>query len=315
MQKIPSLSIIIEWENAKNADARRGRAMLAALTAQLLALAQEQPVIVELILIHDAAETDPAVMEADLKPIVASFPGSVMFAPCHDLDYYEQKNFGAGLARHDAILLLDCDVVPTPNWLRNLLDCYVAEGADLVCGATHMEQRTLYEKAFALFWFFPLASEVTQRRQTNRFFANNVVIRAEMLKSRPFPTSRLVRGKCRLLAETLIADQRVLMLEPTAKVIHPPPNGLRHFIKRALCSGHDDAMNNGYDGLRPAFWRYRSQLKHAARRILDHRREVDLGRLGAVSAIAVAAAYYGLIFTGEAISQINPHIIRNRLRV
>jgi glycosyl transferase family 2 len=74
-------------------------------------------------------------------------------APCRGLDYYQQKNFGAQQAKHEAILLVDCDIIPCNGWLRNLLECYVEEQADMMCGATHMEQRTLYEKAFALFWF------------------------------------------------------------------------------------------------------------------------------------------------------------------
>jgi glycosyltransferase involved in cell wall biosynthesis len=314
MQKIPSLSIVVEWENAKNADARRGRAMLSALTDQLLTLSTEQPVTAELILVHDAEETDSAEIAADLTPVVAAFPGPVTFAPCRDLDYYEQKNFGARQARNEAILLIDCDVIPTPGYLRNLLDCYIAEHADVVCGATLMEQRTLYEKAFAL-WFFPLASEIAAQRRISRFYANNVLFRGAVLRAKPFPAGDLVRGRCRLLADRLVADQHVLMREPTAKVMHPAPNGLTHFVKRALCHGHDDALKNYYDGFRHAAWRYRGQMKWVTNRIIARRGEVGLGRLGAAGAICIAMAYFGLIFAGEAISLVNPHLIRDRLRV
>lgn len=314
MQKIPSLSIVVEWENAKNADARRGRAMLAALTEQLLDLSTEQPVTVELILVHDAEETNPADIAADLESVVAAFPGPVTFTPCRDLDYYEQKNFGVRQAKHDAILLIDCDVIPAAGYLRNLLECYVAEKADVVCGATLMDQGTLYEKAFAL-WFFPLASEVPIRRKINRFYANNVLFRGEVLRATPFSAADLVRGKCRLLADKLVADQRVLLQEPAAKVIHPAPNGPVHFVKRALCHGHDDAMKNNYDGLRHAIWRYRGQMRWVTNRIMTRRGEVGLGRLGAAGAICIATVYFGLIFVGEAVSLINPHIIRDRLRV
>lgn len=315
MEKHPSLSIIVEWENAKSADVNRGLAMLEVLVSQLKELSTDLPAPSEMILVHDAEDDGSRDIAKIVAPLVADFPGTVKFAPCHGLDYYEQKNFGARQATNDAILLIDCDIVPCPSWLRNLLDCFAAEKADVVCGATHLEQTSLYQKAFALFWFFPLPSENPHRRRTNRFFANNVLFRADLLKQMPFPTCDLVRGKCVLLADLLLAQNRLLMLEPAAKVIHPPPNGLAHFIKRALCAGQDNALLNNYDGPRTALRRYRQRMEKAIRRIRTHRREVNLSFLGMAGAIFIAVAYFGFVFTGEVISLYNRTIIREHLRV
>jgi hypothetical protein len=92
----------------------------------------------------------------------------------------------------------------------------------------------------ALSWFFPLPSECISCKASH-FWANNVLFRANLLKRTPFPECLLVRGNADLLARTLIASGRSMYWEPNAKVIHPPPNGLAHFIKDALCKGQDDA--------------------------------------------------------------------------
>ena len=259
-------------------------------------------------------ETPKKVLRAS-QYALAGFPGSVSIAPCKKLDYYEQKNLGAQCATHEVILRVDCDIIPCSGWLHNLLVCYVEERADVVCGATHMETRSLYEKAFAAFWFFPLASEMPPRSTTSQFFANNVLFRAELLKNTPFPNAPLVRGKCTLLTEKLLKDHRSIYLEPSAKVIHPPPKGIVHFMKRALCSGQDNVVMEADRGLRGAFRRFRCQIKGAAKRIISHRQEVGLGPLGVVGATGIAASYITLQFVGEAISLISPQFIRKNFRV
>jgi hypothetical protein len=270
----------------------------------------------ELILVFDEEDGSAVDLRDRLADVLAGFPGTVRMASSRALDYYQQKNFGAQLAKHNAILLADCDIIPCGGWLRHLLNCYVEEQADVVCGATHMEQRTVYEKAFALFWFFPLASEMHQRSKASYFFANNVLFRADLLKSTPFPESPLlVRGNAELLARRLVASSRSIYREPNAKVIHPTPDGLAHFIKRALCSGQDSAVMNADRGLRAAFQRCRWQIKKAAKRIIHHRHDVGLAPWGIPAAVGIAASYFSLELIGETISLINPHFIRKNLRV
>jgi Glycosyl transferase family 2 len=324
LRDMPSLSIVVEWENAKHSDFQRGRAMLCSLIEQLRNLSSQLPAPPELILVYDADEGDPEGSMDGLGDVTAGFPGTVTVAPCHGLDYYEQKNFGAQLAKNEAILFLDCDVVPRRGWLQNLLDCYVQEGADVVGGATHMDKRSTYEKAFAAFWFFPLASEVHKRRAASRFFANNVIIRAELFRSTPFPNSLLIRGQCALLADKLLADHRSIYLEPGAVVTHPPPNGLAHFAKRALCAGHDKVAlrmdQRHWAGMlfrlpAAAVVRFWLEATAAAKRIILHRREAGLSSFEMVGAMGVAVSYIWFQFVGETISIINPRFVRKHFRV
>jgi Glycosyl transferase family 2 len=315
LQDLTSLSIVVEWENAKNSDFQRGRAMLSVLIDQLQSLSRARAAAFELILVYDGDEASVETIIASLQDITTRFPGTVTMAPCHGLDYYQQKNFGAQRAKYESILFVDCDIVPCPGWLQNLLDCYVEEGADVVGGATHMETRSLYEKAFAVFWFFPLASEVHQRGPASYFYANNVIFRADVFKNMPYPDSNLVRGQCVLLARKLLAHHHSIYSEPSAKVLHPPPNGLRHYIKRALCAGQDRVAGEAPLGLSGAFRQCYWEIRKAVKRIVAHRREVELSPLGVVGAMGIGASYFGLEFVGQVISFMNPNLLREKFRV
>ncbi|MDP9127187.1 MAG: glycosyltransferase family 2 protein [Pseudomonadota bacterium] len=315
LMSMPSLSIVMEWENAKNSDVQRGFATLSALAQQVRALRNASSVPPELLLIHDEAAVSGQSMRERLESAAAGFPGAVRIFSTRGLDYYQQKNFGAQKAVNDVVLFVDCDVVLTADWLERLLKCYVEEGADVVCGATHMEQRSVYEKSFAAFWFFPLASELGGRQRTSAFFANNVLFRSAVIKSLPFPDAPLVRGKCVLLSDQLRQRQYSMFIEPAASVLHPPPDGFLHFVKRALCAGHDNLAMTDHRGLRHSFWRFRAQLRAAISRIRLHRKEVGLSRGASVLAYATAGAYIGLAFLGEAISLYRSDWIYKYFRV
>jgi hypothetical protein len=311
----PSLSVVVEWENAKNSELPRARAMLAELASQLRRLSNRFPTPPELILVHDAGESTAVETLAAVREAVGDFPGAIEVLACDGLDYYGQKNFGASKARNAAILLADSDIIPEEDWLELLLTCLVEEDADVVCGATHLEVGDLYEKAFAAFWFFPLRSETPERRRSEHFFANNALFRAETLRRFPFPEAPLVRGNCLMLAKTLLAAGKSIYLEPAARVIHPPPNGLWHFVKRALCSGQDNVFLREDRGFRGAFRRWKAQTGAAMRRISANRREVGLRGPGVLASCFVAASYYGLEFIGDLVTQARPGLIRNHLRV
>lgn len=312
---LPSLSIVVEWENAKSSELDRARSMLVALADQTRRLSNRFPAAPELILVHDAEDSAAEDTLAVVRGAIGDFIGEIRVLPCEGLDYYAQKNFGAGAAHNQVVLLADSDIIPEPDWLERLLTCLVEEKADVVCGATHLDTGAFYEKAFAGFWFFPMRSETPPRQRSEHFFANNVAFRREVLAAFPFPDLPLVRGSCRVLAGTLLDNGKVIMIEPAARVGHPPPNGLAHFVKRALCSGQDNVHLQEEPGVLGAARRLKWQMVGARRRIMSHRRELGLGALGAVGALLVAAGYFGLEFIGDLVTRVNPTLIRTNLRV
>lgn len=312
---LPSLSIIVEWENAKSSELARARAMLSALAEQTRRLSNRFPAPPELILVHDAEDGAAEDTLAAVRPSVGDFVGEIRVLPCEGLDYYAQKNFGAAQARNEVILLADSDIVPDEDWLERLLSCLVEENADVVCGATLLDTGTFYEKAFAGFWFFPTRSETGERRRSEHFFANNVAFRKDVLRDHPFPDLPLVRGSCTVLARTLLENGKVIMIEPAARVGHPPPNGLGHFVKRALCSGQDNVYLRPEPGPMGAARRLKRQIGETRRRIQRNREELGLGPMGAVGGLLVAACYFGLEFVGDLVTQVHPTLIRSNLRV
>ena len=210
----PALSVVIEWENAKNSASNRAMVMLRSLVQQLDAERMRLGGPTELILVHDAEETTASEILMSVESEMAGFSGLVKTVPVENLDYYQQKTMGASQSRGDAILFVDSDVIPASGWLSNLLNCYFNEKADVVCGTTCISTDSLYAKTFALFWFFPLAQDAGVRRRTNHFFANNVLFRASVFRDLPFPESDLVRGKCIQLARMLGEHQKSIFIEP-----------------------------------------------------------------------------------------------------
>lgn len=109
-----------------------------------------------------------------------------------------------------------------------------------------MSTNSLMEKAFALHWFFPLRSPVTNVHcKVQHFFANNVAFRRGVFSAHPFPSipEGMTRGACNRLAAQLAQLGHPVWTNNAAKVLHPAPNGLHHFFERALAQGRDWALN------------------------------------------------------------------------
>ena len=132
--------------------------------------------------------------------------------------------------------------MPEPGWLAALIEPFRDPKIEVAGGNTYIDPANLYSKAFALFWFFPLRSSGGGLTPSDRFFANNVVFRRDLFLAYRFPDLPLLRGQCWALAEALQRDGHRIYIQNEARVSHPPPNGLQHYARRALCEGHDNAF-------------------------------------------------------------------------
>jgi len=306
-QPVPSLSIIIEWENAGRIGAARARRMLAALHRQLGALGGGGH---ELILVHDPAKASRAALEESLRTVApeADWPARIRFVAAPGGGYYEQKNRGAAGARREIIVFLDSDVVPQEGWLAALVAPFADPQVGVVGGNTFVEHDGLYSAAFAIAWFFPLPSSGHGIEKSRGFFANNVAFRREIFAAHNFPETGQYRGQCGFLAEALGRAGHQVYLSREARVAHPPPEGLRHFLVRALWNGHDDSLRQG-GGVRRLAREYGGQLKRIGR---DHDR-VGLGLAGAAGASLLASAYYALRLAGYLGARAAPNLVRRTL--
>lgn len=309
-----TFSVIIEWENAKLSELSRTRAMLTVLGEQIVEQRAEGFDCERIVVLYDWEAIEVGLIKTVLAETLPSqVVDCVHLIPTEDLRYYELKNHGARAVNSDFLVFLDSDVVPEPGWLAGLLSAVRQEGIDVVAGATYVEPQGLYAKAFALFWFFPLRDENAALEPATHFFANNVAFKRNVFMAHPFPSSGKFRGQCVDLAQTLMANGFGLWRQGASRVSHPPPNGPRHFMCRALCAGHDWAIQSEPRPLHRHFlraWRrmWRSTLG-AKQRIRNKRLELGMGRKEMILAIAIAVAYYKFVFLGEMVSFARPNLI------
>jgi hypothetical protein len=312
----PTFSISIEWENARFADLDRTRRMLRALREQLIALPPPaEPPHINVLFEPGSIDGDMvrAVVDQELRP--AGLWAVTRIIPSPGLRYYQQKNAGARLSNFELTIFLDCDVIPEPGWLAALVGSFKSSEVAAVAGETHIDTRTFYSKAFALFWFFELKDPEGGLRPATFFHANNVAFRSEVFLANPFPDLPAYRGQCTVLGHRLREKGFGLYVQRSARVSHPVPLTASYFIARALNNGRDEVLvtqmveRSNRTKVRTVYWNLRSGLLGTWRKFRDHRGEVGMSLPQAVGGYAVAAAYFLLKAVGELVTLARPNLI------
>lgn len=243
---IKKVGVIVEWDNARLSDADRAREMLRRLTIQASEVAKQSGYAFELLLIYDPDEIPEEVPTTVAAECIdrARFPGEVRILRAPSLSYYDQKNFGVTQTDADVIVFIDSDVVPDKNWLRQLLDAIESKGAEVVGGETYLTTDSFYERLCAAFWNFDVQRGGEGMYETRNFYANNVALKRTLCERFPFEDAETFRGQCAALAQTLRDNDIKLYRIRSATVSHPPPEGAKHFVHRAICQGHDALLND-----------------------------------------------------------------------
>jgi len=335
------VSVVIEWDNARVSKLVRARNMYRVLVGQIRRLHDdwdsyakggsrtEQTItrVIEVFVLYDALEIEPAVIEA-----VTSAPGSALpdgvalhVVGTPGLGYYDLKNEGAKHARGDIVVFLDSDVIPEPDWLDEILRPFRDPAIQVVAGNSYIEPVSLYSRAFALTWFFPLRTPVGPLATTSCFFANNFAGRREVLRQYPFPDQPRFRGQCTTLAKTLVKDGVSICANPNAHIAHPAPNGVSHFFRRAIWEGHDVIVDHCLRGalapvgtgesIRLSYSGLRTKASQLWRTVQSQRGQVGLSAVAAPLAFAIALVYYTTCAVGEILSRRDPHIIRRHFPI
>ncbi len=303
----PDVSIVVEWENSARAGAQRADAALVRLAEE----ANASPRTIEVLVCHDE-DTPPSV-----PPAASGGAPSWRTVRVPDSRYYEQKNHGAGEAAGGILVFLDSDAVPEPGWLEALLAPFADPAIDVVAGQTHIQADSVYSKAFALWWFFPLRAPTEPLQPTRNFFANNVAFRRPTFLAHPFiPIRGTSRGACLELATDLHLAAITIWRASAARATHPAPRGWRHFVLRALAQGRDRLSRER--GWRATVVGSAARLVHHIAggfvRTLRDRRHVALPLAGVPIAMALCCAYYTLYFAGELAALTGLNAVR-RIRV
>jgi len=303
----PDVSIVVEWENSLRGGAQRADAALMRLAEE----ANASPRRIEVLVCHDE-DTPPSVP----TPAAGGAP-SWRTVRVPDSRYYEQKNHGAREAAGGILVFLDSDAIPEPGWLEALLAPFADPEIAVVAGQAHIQADSVYSKAFALWWFFPLRASTESLQPTRDFFANNVAFRRPTFLAHPFiPIRDTSRGACLGLAANLHLAGITIWRASAARVSHPSPRGWRHFMLRALAQGRDRLPRER--GWRATVAGSVARLAHhiadGFARTLRNRRHVGLPLAGVPAAMALCCAYYSLYFAGELAALSGVNAVR-RIRV
>jgi hypothetical protein len=210
-------------------------------------------------------------------------------------DYYQKKNFGFTQSDGAIVVFADSDLAPEPGWLAALVAPFADPATLAVVGLTHLETRTHYERAMALFWIFDTRTAEDSLRPTRRLVSNNIAFRRGLFGALRFPDRPTYRGQCSELGATLERFGVPLWEATGARAAHPAPAGLAGFIRRALRAGRDAAWSDASRGVPAAtlrIWR----TDTAAVRDRVKRRAPTIGATMAdrVLARCLAWAYYGV---------------------
>lgn len=308
-----TLSVVVEWENVQNSSETRAQRMLSELDSQirLLPLFVKRPIQVILIYSKDSSLAALPVPYSDTDIQLSTIT-------CDGLDYYSQKNFGARKALGELLLFVDSDVIPDRGWLLSLVMRFVELRPSALCGQTYLDVSNAYEHAMSSFWIFPRQDQVKgpiEVRETDWFFANNVIFNRESFLRQPFPTSMVIRGRCAELA-TLIASQGgKIILDPAARVSHPAPNGIVHFLKRAMCDGHDAAVRALPHAMLSIARRYASPTLRGVRNVWRGAAADGFNMAQRIFMCTVPIAFYTAAFVGEILTLIAPRWAHDLIRV
>ncbi|MCB1506889.1 MAG: glycosyltransferase [Hyphomicrobiaceae bacterium] len=321
---IEKVGVIVEWDNARLSDVDRAREMLRRVTAQAGEVATQSGYKFELLLIYDPDEIPGEVPTTVATECIdrEKFPGDVRVIEAPSLSYYDQKNFGVAQTDADVIVFIDSDVVPDEGWLKQLLNAIEHDGAEVVGGETYLTTDTFYERLCAGFWNFDVNRGGEGMYETRNFYANNVALKRSLCEKYPFEGAETFRGQCAALAKKMRTGGVKLYRIRSATVSHPPPEGMKHFIHRAVCQGHDALLNDKIRkhsrlGASPlgSFFRFGRSLAKSPALIWSRRREAKLGPVGIVSAFALSTAYSGLMLFGELATFVSPRLVRRSFSI
>lgn len=310
-----ALSMVVEWENVLLSGDDRAFEMLRTLASQIDHLLDSRPLSAEVLLVVDS-ENDVGHCENILHDAFSSGNSQLALrvVDAKGVPYFEKKNVGAFAARGEIIFFLDSDVLPEDHWLPRIFAAFDDSNVQVVAGSTYLDYHGLYSSAMALFWFFPPRTTGNELTKAQTIFGNNIAFRREIFLANAYPPIGQFRGQMGIVAKSL-ADQGITIYQHSgARCAHPAPNGFIHFLRRAICQGHDNVVGrrNSEDRvpIRISYWTLRGESRLAFTRIRERRAKVVFSRTRVLLAHVVAMSYISGIVLGEQMSRISPTFVR-----
>jgi glycosyltransferase involved in cell wall biosynthesis len=300
-EDIIDFSLIVEWENFHNTDESRSHDMLKILAQQAASKILEDHSNIELLVVFDPADTEKSIVTKIVNKYwgVLSDRLTCRVVPIPDSSYYVLKNRAALLSRGELIVFVDCDVLPQPAWLDNILLPFSDPMIGVSQGATYVEPHNLATLGLALAWVFPIKLGDGTLSESNNVFANNIAFRRSVFLEDPYPELSTWRGQCIAQREVLKNHGVGINWSENARTIHPFPAGFLAVVTRAFLNGHDHVIRYERAGGKKADWkasyrRFKSYKKRARKRRVKIRDELALSRSDEFLCMFIAAMYWGL---------------------
>ena len=308
-----SISVLIEWENAIVADQTRAIRMLEHIRQDIEEVGQEYFALVEIVSGLDPTGINPQLVESMLRQAF----GTVSWVTIRNValpgrTYYEMKNECALEARGEIVVLLDSDVIPSPGWLKKMVDSFEDPAVQICASSVHLAVGSLQEKTLALIWIFEIASRAVGLKKTGSIWVNSTAYRREVFLKFPLPGSDgTARASCAAHVRELRAAGIPMHRRMDAHVEHPAPVGASEFVERALARGRDKVL-----GSPKPFWKnVVYDVKRGLGCIVKRRDEVGVRLIEVPAVLLIASAWWLLMIVGGLAAMIAPKEMRKRLQL
>jgi hypothetical protein len=327
----PRISIIIEWENVKLSEMDRCREMLRAMAKQIPEYFDKQGVpesaetpAAEILILYDSGAFDGGFIE-DI--VATEIPRTTRHCQWRIIaagseGYYGLKNIGSQQARGEVLVFIDSDLIPEDKWLENMLSPMQGSDVKVVAGHAYVTPDDMLSRTFALTWFFPLRATEAKLSPAKGFFANSVAFQRDVFLKHPYEViPGASRGACRLLAKKLKAEGVQMISNTGAQASHPPPNGLKHFLLRAVVQGRDDLLMNqteqraGKDTIFHSIARIGKWQLKALRQIVFRHGSVGMPFYQVPFAMFIAGVYGFLFLMGDLATRLFPARMKASLHI
>lgn len=241
-ERLPAVTIVIEWENAIDVeDEWTGKAM-AALERELATVAGRMPARPRVTYLYDSNAVDPQAIE---RTIAAMAPrlrelADVEILATPGLSYYKLKNFGISRATTELSIMLDSDAGPQPGWLENILKPFADPQIMAVGGFTVLgHEDDILSKTMALSWIFNTPDEREKTVKRHKIHANNCAVRTDFFRANPFPDLPVFKKQCGFWLRDLSSRGHRFIRTADAMTIHAPHPGYKFLAWRAWTTGLD----------------------------------------------------------------------------
>jgi Glycosyl transferase family 2 len=306
--KLPTVTILIEWENAVDVEANWVHRALQAFAAELARCQDDLCAPARVIYLYDRSRVQEQDIRDTIAKVAPKLPElcALELVPTSGLTYYQLKNYGAQRAITEFVVMLDSDTAPQPGWLPELLKPFAAPEVMAVGGFTTLGYNNLVSRVMALIWTFNLPSErdITLRRKT--IHANNCAFRTAFFQANPWPDLPAFKKQCGFWVRDL--DRRGIkwVRTATAMTVHAPQPGVAFLTWRAWMVGRDCDLQAFYTvgssrrrrlGFAAHYWL--KKCWRSTRRIVTKGHEVQLPRWQIPAALFLAYGYYTILCVAQ----------------